>query len=79
MAKAYLPLPHTQTHIHIQRAGGPCHLLFSFSLECGLTLEINEWVRGSLQEKGMSRDLPILGSFSAFCSDSFPHPRNAKT
>lgn len=25
-------------------------------------------------KKGWVRDLPILGSFSAFCSDSFPHP-----
>ena len=25
----------------------------------------------------MSKHLPILGSFPAFCSDSFPHPRDA--
>ena len=68
---------HTLTHI--QRAGGPCILLLSFLLECGLNLEINEWVTGNLKEKSMSKDLPILGSFSAFCSDSFPHPWNAKT
>lgn len=29
---------------------------------------------GSLKAKRISRDLTILGSFSAFCSDSFPHP-----
>ena len=35
------------TNTNIQRAVGPCFLLSSF-LECGLTLEINEWVTGSL-------------------------------
>ena len=72
-------LLHTHTHTHIQKAGHPCLLLLFLFLECGITLEINERVTGSLQAKRISRDLPILGSFSAFCSDSFPHPRNAKT